>query len=227
MTLKLAVQGLHTWDALQGYEVLARKLEPQGRVLVPHEFVMPDHGLSWAELDHQVLALANTSEFLRNATVPIFINLCSATLADEGLLARATAELMRLREWVPNDVVLEVSEAYFAPPQTLARQVSHLRNLGIKVAIDDFGFAYSDLNRLKGAHWDYCKVDLGALRYSADLDWLYEAYRFCVNDGVQLVLERYEQPRPCEIINSLKGAWIQGFSLSRPTLIDTPGQGEA
>ncbi|APC19438.1 hypothetical protein BLL42_27250 (plasmid) [Pseudomonas frederiksbergensis] len=222
MTLKLAVQGLHAWSSLQGYEVLARKVEPEGQILVPHEFVLPERGLSWCELDSLVLGLANSSDFLRNTSVPIFINLSAATLRNEILLARAANQLQVLREWVSNDVVLEVSEKYYASKEVMAHQVTHLRSLGIKLAIDDFGYEHSDIERLKLVHWDYCKIDLTALRLSENLEWLYEAYQYCTSDGVQMVLERYEQPRPCEVINSLKGAWIQGFSLSKPMLIDTP-----
>lgn len=222
MTLKLAVQGLHTWSSLQGYEVLARKVEPEGKILVPHQFVLPERGLSWSELDSMVLGLANTSDFLRNTSVPIFINLSAATLKNEIFLERAVNQLRVLREWVSNDVVLEVSEKYQATTEVMVDQVTHLRSLGIKMAIDDFGFEHSDFERLKSVHWDYCKVDLTALKSSENLDWLHEAYEYCKSDGVQMVLERYEQPRPCDVIKSLKGAWIQGFSLSKPMLIDSP-----
>jgi len=102
-------------------------------------------------------------------------------------------------------------EADLAIAQVMVEQVIHLRSLGIKMAIDDFGFEHSDFERLKSVHWDYCKVDLTALKSSENLDWLHEAYEYCKNDGVQMVLERYEQTRPCEVIKSLKGAWIQGF----------------
>ena len=222
MTLKLAVQGLHTWGSLQGYEVLARKVEPEGRVLVPHEFVLPERGLSWCELDSVILDLANSSNFLKNTPVPIFINLSPATFENETLLNNAANQLSKLREWTCNDVILEVSERYQASKEVMARQVGQLRSLGLKLAIDDFGFEYSNFERLTSVNWDYCKIDLTALESSENLDWLYEAYKYCIGNGVQVVLERYEQPSPCDVINSLKGAWIQGFSLSRPMLIDTP-----
>ena len=221
MTVKLAVQGLHSWSSLQGYEVLARKIDTAGNVMLPDQFVVPTGDLSWCELDKLVLGMVGTSNFLRNTKVPVFINLSAETMDDENLLVAAAEKLHSLRGWISNDVVLEVSEKYFASEALLIGQVSYLRELGIKVAIDDFGVDYSDTNRLKLTRWDYCKVDLTALKRPGNLDWIFEAYRHCQSLGTQLVLERYEQVRPCEIIKSLKGAWIQGFSMSKPMLIDT------
>ena len=65
----------------------------------------------------------------------------------------------------PEYLHFEITEsAYSSRQDVVSRKVNSLREMGFKVAVDDFGSGYSSLNILKDMPIDILKLDMGFLR---------------------------------------------------------------
>jgi diguanylate cyclase (GGDEF)-like protein len=121
----------------------------------------------------------------------------------------------------PKYIELEITESVFSEkPENTLEKLHKLKELGVKIAIDDFGSGYSSLNRLKLVPFDRIKIDKDIIDHidlyekSAPVTeviiMLARAFRASVTaEGV----ETKEQ------VNFLKTIYcdeIQGYYFSRP-----------
>ena len=90
------------------------------------------------------------------------------------------------------EIVLEISEKYSGGSESLDSLLLFARSLGLRVAIDDFGSENSNMARLTGHNWDYCKIDLPVLFVPANLALLTEIRDYCIANHVGLILEKVE-----------------------------------
>ena len=100
------------------------------------------------------------------ACVPDFyltFNVSLQQLADEQFTAfmRTTLEKYRVSG---RSLVAEMTESCMdEQPENLLRFVDDCREMGIEIALDDFGSGYSSLNMLKDITVDILKIDMGFL----------------------------------------------------------------
>jgi diguanylate cyclase (GGDEF)-like protein/PAS domain S-box-containing protein len=91
-------------------------------------------------------------------------NVAPAELRREGF-ARDVAEVVRRHRIDPRLLVAEITEsAAMHEPERTDRVLRELNELGVKVAIDDFGADHSSLARLRRLRMDVLKLDRSFLR---------------------------------------------------------------
>jgi diguanylate cyclase (GGDEF)-like protein/PAS domain S-box-containing protein len=146
-----------------GSEALLRLQAPDGRLLVPGEFLATvDNGPLASEVGLWVLdhALAQQATWLRHDSAHrMSINVSPRQLG-HGLLPGQVAELLA-RHGVPAEsVVLELTEEGMVEVGgRAAPELAALRALGVRLAVDDFGTGYSALSYLRGFFVDVLKID--------------------------------------------------------------------
>ncbi|HLZ28581.1 MAG TPA: EAL domain-containing protein [Chloroflexota bacterium] len=152
-------------------EALVRWNHPDRGLLPPSAFVplAEQTGLVVA-LDRWVLGAALDqcrawSEQRR--AVPVAVNLSAHSLHDPDLPDYVAAEL--LRSGVPaQSLLLELTEtAVMIDSERAAPTLSCLRDLGIRIAIDDFGMGNAGFNYLRKLPADQLKIDRGFVRSMA------------------------------------------------------------
>lgn len=154
----LALQSIHFSNGrVLGYEVLARRIV-SGRMLSPGQFMANAQPGEWIQLDREVVTLVAENIAELSGIGPLFINISAETLlsisdAESLMLALAGVCLLGL------EIVLEISEKYSGGSESLDSLLLFARSLGLRVAIDDFGSENSNMARLTGHNWDYCKID--------------------------------------------------------------------
>ena len=140
---------------------------------------------------------------------------------DEAQLVPTLAQLLRTTGLPPENLVVEMTESYFATSEEmLQRLFSGVRELGIRVAMDDFGTGYAALGMLKQAPADIVKIDrtfVRDIRDSAfDATFIRFVVELCHGVGISVCLEGVEEAEEYEAVSSMGLDSIQGFLFGRP-----------
>jgi diguanylate cyclase (GGDEF)-like protein len=142
---------LHTGDPL-GAEALVRWQHPTRGQLLPEEFLpVVEHAGLMPDLTRKVfdIALGNAAEWSRHGIeVPVAVNVSPPTLLDREFPGQIAAALSRHR--VPaSRVTLEITETSVLSHLEVVDQVlAELRDLGIRLSLDNFGKGWSSLSHL-------------------------------------------------------------------------------
>jgi len=152
--------------ALVGAEALLRVRDHDDDVLNPAEFVEAAESsglLNW--LGKQMLEatceqLSRWDAQLRSAAPDhVCVNVSPRQLLDPGLATQVVAAL-ETSALDPSRLWLEVTESTLLDQSTeLGQRIGFLRELGVKVGLDEFGAGYSTLNYLKRFPLDFVKID--------------------------------------------------------------------
>lgn len=138
---------------------------------------------------------------------PHFHHVVADALRDSGLAARR--------------LVLEVTESTLYGDDPVAHEtLRHLRGLGTRIAVDDFGTGFSNLSRLAHLPADVLKVDRS---FVADLEtgarvrsMLSSLAAMSHELGFRSLVEGVETPDQARILRSLGIVEAQGFFYGRP-----------
>jgi len=146
-----------------GVEALVRWPHPSLGLLYPDQFLplARRNSLMYAMTEFVVeRALDDAGQWrVRGHSVPVAVNLSPPTLADRDLPMRMVDAVTR-HQLTPADLAVEITEDFVLGNLERARAVLvDLRDLGFRIAIDDFGSGYSALSYLRELPIDEVKLD--------------------------------------------------------------------
>lgn len=149
---------------LIGAEALVRWQKPDGRFVMPDEFIpFIEQSGQIVDLDYYVYreVFKFVADRIINDTpvVPISVNVSRVHLNRMGILeyVRALFEEYRIP---PQYVEFELTESiYIDNTEKALKLVEGLHSMGVKVSMDDFGSGYSSLNLLSDLPIDVIKLD--------------------------------------------------------------------
>lgn len=212
------------FDSLN-FEVLLRMRKPNGEI-VPAPVIIEAaeaHGKS-SIIDHWVVStviawLEAHAAQLAN-TQFVGVNLSGSSLNDEAFVE----ELFRLFERhkaAVTRICIEITETVALTDMAhMQRFIDRARDLGVKVALDDFGAGYSSFGYLKGLSVDALKLDGSLVRDAANnpsgMAILGALGGLVSNLGMKSIGE-YAENLP--ILKALVAAGVdyaQGYGISRP-----------
>lgn len=121
---------------------------------------------------------------------------------------------------MPGDLELEVSEGVVQTNHEHLSAFKNLKELGVLLAIDDFGIGYSSLASLKHLHIDFLKID----KYFIDEMFVDKKAKLLLssmiemghNMGHQVTAEGVENKEQFDMLQSLGCDSAQGYLFSRP-----------
>ncbi|NNG22013.1 putative bifunctional diguanylate cyclase/phosphodiesterase [Telluria aromaticivorans] len=149
---------------LIGFEALVRWTHPEMGVIPTQNFVaLAESSGHCYELDLRIARLVcSTLRRWLDAglhVVPVSLNLSRATLIHPRLPNAISALLDEMD--IPGALLeVEVTEGHLLEaPQAIHQSVDALRSLGLRIAIDDFGIGYSNLDAIATLRFDRLKVD--------------------------------------------------------------------
>ena len=146
-----------------GSEALLRLRTPEGRLLMPGEFLAAiENGPLAQDVGYWVLdaALRQQGQWLKtNPEHRMSINASPRQLG-HGTLPGQIDELLTKYDINPNLVVLEITEEIIVDVRGSAGpELAAIRGMGVRLAVDDFGTGYSSLAYLQDLEFDVLKVD--------------------------------------------------------------------
>ncbi|HEX9799023.1 MAG TPA: EAL domain-containing protein [Thermoanaerobaculia bacterium] len=141
-------------------------------------------------------------------------NVSAAQIA-EARFTEVVAEALQRHRCSPRSLVVEITESTAAGShQELLANLLRLRELGVRVAIDDFGAGYSSLQRLQELPVEILKVDrslVAALGTGAPPAVMRATVELARSLGLELVAEGVETAAHRDHLRTLGCVWGQGF----------------
>lgn len=153
----------------------------------------------------------------------VAINLSSSSVYDENLLTTLSSAL-EIWGLAPDCLTLEITESVLIrEPQKCFRNLSALRDSGIKISIDDFGTGYSSFSYFKNIPATELKIDqsfVRAMTSSEDdariVEMIIElSHKF----GLKVVAEGVEDRPTLDFLSKLGCDFAQGYYVSKPLSI--------
>lgn len=146
--------------ACLGFEALAGVRDAGGATRSYEDFFAGESHERRAILDWACRALhLRTFATVDPGDRSLFINVHPEAAVRDARRARDLAELIRYYGLAPRRVCIEILEAPCSDEQRLVEAVQAYRDLGVSIAMDDYGIAASDLGRVKRLRPDLVKVD--------------------------------------------------------------------
>ncbi|GAA1660139.1 GGDEF-domain containing protein [Mycolicibacterium murale] len=201
-------------------EALARWTAPNGVEIAPETFVAAAEaaGLG-AEFDALVLDLTCRQIASTTLALNIHVNVGAARLGNADFEDTIRHTLAR-HNIAPTRLVLEITETVPIVDLTAAAaQIRRLNELGLSVALDDFGAGYNSLTYLHTLPVQIVKLDRGLAEgtgHARDLALYRSMVAVCTNLGCAVVAEGIETPGQSQTVAAAGCQYAQGYLYGRP-----------
>ena len=214
---------------LIGAEALARWTHPEKGPIAASEFVAAaeQHNrigkLTDFVLEKAIAAAAQINK--RGMDFDMAVNLSARLLEDKGFTLRLSAMLAR-HGMAPHHLTLELTEtAALTGSGDGLDMITRLRDLGINIAIDDYGTGLSTLEYLKKIPANEIKIDQSFVKGIADN----RSDRLMVQStiglahslGRKVVAEGVEHRDILDLLIGMGCDIAQGFAIGRPMSLDS------
>jgi diguanylate cyclase (GGDEF)-like protein len=146
--------------AVLGCEVLARWKHPRRGLLQPAIIIpVAESTGNISELTYALLHQALDDVHTWPGTLFVSLNLSPLSLANSWL-PEEVLRILSIHSFPPHRLELEITETTLIDRANEANVIFRsLRNLGIRIALDDFGAGYSGLSYLRQFDFDRIKID--------------------------------------------------------------------
>lgn len=204
------------------YEALLRVLDEKGMPVAAADFIPAVEQLGLARIiDRHVIERA-VSELTENPLVTLSVNISGLTVADPHWLNHLMA-LLEAQSGLAERLIIEITETVaMADVRESERFVRTLRQLGCRVAIDDFGAGYTSFRHLKQLNVDIVKIDGSFVRNLSE-NRENQLFVRTLNDlangfGLKTVAEFVETADQAALLGEIGIGFLQGYYYGRPEL---------
>jgi PAS domain S-box-containing protein len=209
--------------AVLQHELLIRMVNSDGEIIAPDSFLpaAEEYGLI-TEIDRWVV---NETARLAALGHAVEFNLSAKSVADPGMLARIASAIEEFGAPASN-IVCEITETALVRELGAAEDfVRGLNELGIKVALDDFGAGYGGFAYLKRLPVSYLKIDREFVNDLVDEVSSQHVVSAVVNlakaFGMHTIAEGAEDEQTVDLLCNLGVDHVQGYVVGRPQPIST------
>ncbi|GAA3764127.1 putative bifunctional diguanylate cyclase/phosphodiesterase [Salinactinospora qingdaonensis] len=210
-----AVEALVRWrrdGALVAPEKFIGPAEESGLIVPLGEWILHESCVRvalWRAADWDIGLSVNLS--VKQILSSKFVETVAGVLAESGL--------------PPHVLTMEVDEEVLLEnPGAAVERLAQLRELGVRLAIDDFGMGYASLAHLRELQVDEIKIDPSFIRdlgTDGTVTLLTSTIiRLGQDLGVQVVAEGIERPEQLERLRAMGCTYGQGFLVARPMAAD-------
>jgi EAL domain-containing protein (putative c-di-GMP-specific phosphodiesterase class I)/CHASE2 domain-containing sensor protein len=214
---------------ITGAEALARWTHPEKGPIAATEFVAAaeQHNrigkLTDFVLDKAVAAASQINK--RGGDFGIAVNLSARLLTDKGFTLRLSALLAR-HGLAARHLTLELTEtAALAGSGEGLEMIARLRDLGVNIAIDDYGTGLSTLEYLKKIPANEIKIDQsfvkGMVDNRSDRLMVQSTIGLAHSLGRQVVAEGVEHRETLELLTEMECDIAQGYVVGRPMSLES------
>jgi diguanylate cyclase (GGDEF)-like protein len=204
------------------HECLVRMEQPDGGIVSAGHFVPVAEKLGIIGLlDYRVMELA-VDALRKNPGVTLSLNVSGRTTADR-LWRETLASHLRADSSLARRLVIEITETVaIHEVLELTEFVAMFRELGCKIAIDDFGAGYTSFRNLKTLDVDLVKIDgsfVIDLATNPDNQFFVRTLvDLARNFNLPTVAEWVSNAEEVEMLKKLGVQYLQGFYLGEPVM---------
>lgn len=155
-----------------------------------------------------------------NIDIDVAVNLSMFNLHDEGFPSQV-CRLLDKWSISPEQLILEITEGVIMyNPEQAIRILENLNDIGVRLALDDFGAGYSSLGHLSRLPISELKIDRSLIM---DIDKNHKnamivrsTIELAQELGLKIVAEGVENATVCDILREYGCNCVQGFFFSKP-----------
>jgi diguanylate cyclase (GGDEF)-like protein len=218
------IVGAHSRHA-EHHECLLRMRRKDGSVASAGEFIPAAETLGLVRLaDRRALEIA-VAQLYRHPNIKLSINVSGTTAGDHSWLQSFINYVRENRE-VAERMTVELTEtAALQAFEENARFVTRLRDMGCRVAIDDFGAGYTSFRNLHNLRVDMVKIDgeyIKNLSGSPDNQlFVRTLVDLAKNFQLETVAEWVGSEQDAELLRDFGVDFFQGYYFGEPALAPT------
>ncbi len=202
------------------YETLLRMVDEAGELRSAGEFVPILEKLGLIRLlDLRALELA-AQDLRRHPDIALAVNVSSMTVIDPSWM-RTLVSLVKGSRSIAERLTIEITEtAALEDFDVTARFIGTVRELGCKVALDDFGSGYTSFRHMKSLTVDVVKIDGAFITDIANNPdnqlFVRTLLGLAEGFGLKTVAECIESEEDAAILTKEGADFLQGWHLGRP-----------
>jgi len=209
--------------ALVGAEALLRWKHPLKGIIVPNEFIdVAEASDLISKINDWVLqeGMKQLNQWLeKGCKLSLSLNISLSGSSLDGLYEKM-ALLLKTYPDTKDMVELEITEnALITTPEKMGKELNKIRDLGVSIALDDFGSGFSSLNHLKDIPVDVLKIDrlfIGGIETNTDDQAIVKSIINLANElNIETVAEGVETAGQKAILSELNCDCFQGFLVSK------------
>jgi EAL domain-containing protein (putative c-di-GMP-specific phosphodiesterase class I)/CHASE2 domain-containing sensor protein len=214
-------------NRMRGAEALARWTHPEKGPISPSEFIAAAEQndriekLTFFVLDQAVAAAARINR--DHSEFDMAVNLSARMLGDKTLPSRVR-EILDRHGLDPARLTLELTETAALASGADIGPLYGLRDLGIRISIDDYGTGLSTLEYLKKIPASEIKIDQSFVKsmrdHRSDLVMVQSTIALAHSLGRTVVAEGVESREILDMLVAMKCEIAQGFIIGRPSSIN-------
>jgi diguanylate cyclase (GGDEF)-like protein len=204
------------------YECLLRLKREKGEIVAAGEFIPAAETLGLVRLvDRRALEMA-VAQLYAHEDVKLSINVSGTTAGDQSWLQSFINYVRENRE-VAERMTVELTEtAALHGFEENSRFVTRLRDMGCRVAIDDFGAGFTSFRNLHNLHVDMVKIDgdyVKNLSTSPDNQlFVRTLVDLAKNFRLETVAEWVSSEEDANLLLELGVDYFQGYYFGQPTV---------
>ncbi|MBS6501511.1 MAG: EAL domain-containing protein [Clostridium sp.] len=216
-------------ESIVGAECLVRVNSKNKRVINTERFIyILEKDKSIIELDLYILEEAckiiNRWSDNKFKLVPISVNVSRVTLIEDDTFITKLNDIINNYNIDTRLLEIEVTErVMLKDTNKIISVIKEIKDLGIKVSLDDFGSGYSSLTILKNLPIDTIKLD----KLFLDKKDILEKGKIVIESiinmanrlGLEVVAEGVEYFEQAQVLKNLGCEIVQGYLYGRPTNI--------
>lgn len=218
------IASLHN-SSEEHYEVLIRMLI-EGKTILPNSFIPAAERFNiMSSVDSWVikntLSIMEKEKYL---SIDFSVNLSGQSLSNLQFMQNCIDQIAH-SDINPGRLCFEITEtAMIQNLSNAIRSITILRDLGCKIALDDFGSGLSSFAYLKNLPVDYLKID-GSLVKEMDKDnvnvtMVKSIIHIGHSMGLKTIAEYVENDKVLNILQDLKIDFVQGYGVAKPILLE-------
>ncbi len=211
-----------TTSAIDYHECLLRMIAEDGRIIAAGAFVPAIEQLGFIQLIDRFVLETAVAEVAANKDIRLGINISGLTATDRPWL-RTFTSLLRDKPDVARRLLVEITETEALHDiEESVRFVGTLRDLGCRVALDDFGAGFTSLRHLQALAVDIVKIDGSFVRNltqsTENQVFLRHLVGLARGLNLQTVAEMVETAEEAAILRREGVGFLQGYYFGAPSI---------
>ena len=210
------------------YEVLLRVLDAKGRIGPPASFLSAGEQLRrMPDIDRWVVT--NLFQWMNDNLDQVekidgfSVNLSGQSVVSESFLQFVTEQVFEAN-FDPSKLTFEITETVAIDDFDYVKKfIQHMRKLGCKFSLDDFGSGYASYSYLRNLDVDYLKIDGLFVKEmhinSKDLAMVKSMNDIAHSLGLKTIAEFVENQEILDLLGEIGVDYAQGYHLGKPTPI--------
>ena len=204
------------------YECLLRMVKPDGSVLSAGHFVPAAEQMGIVHLVDRFALEATITQLKANPDLTLAVNVSGTAASDPAWLQSFIEYVRSEKEMAPRLIVELTETAALHHFEENAHFVSQLHDMGVRVAIDDFGAGYTSFRNLQMLHVDTVKIDGSYVKDLAQSPENQVFVRTLVglarNFDIKTVAEWVGSEDDAALLESFGVDYFQGFHFGEPIM---------